>query len=320
MPGYTEAMDASTALVPTVSDVEACRAILADGSKSFNAASKLLPKRIRDPAAVFYAFCRVADDAVDESADPAAAVTGLRARLDEVFAGRPRADPVDRALSSVVRRYRLPRVLFDALIEGFEWDADGRTYEELNDVLDYSARVASAVGVVMTLLMGVRDPRAIARACEMGGAMQLTNIARDVGEDAGRGRLYLPRRWLLEEGIDPAAFVRAPRFDPAVARVTARLLDEAARLYRRGDAGVPLLPSDCRPSIRAARAIYSDLGRVIAHAGHDSVNRRAYVTTARKIWLVLCAYLPRRSAEDPAAAPLPEFAFLVEATNADSIE
>lgn len=320
MRGYTEAMTASTALVPAVSDVEACRAILADGSKSFDAASKLLPKRIRDPAAVFYAFCRVADDAVDESPDPAAAVEGLRSRLDQVFAATPRPDPVDRALSAVVRQYQLPRVLFDALIEGFEWDADGRTYEDLSDVLAYSARVASAVGVVMTLLMGVRDPRAIARACDMGGAMQLTNIARDVGEDAGRGRLYLPRQWLVGEGIDPVAFVREPRFDPALARVVARLLDEAARLYRRGDAGVAFLPADCRPSIRAARAIYSDLGRVIAHAGHDSVTRRAYVSTPRKIWLVLRAYLPRRSAEDPAADPLPEFAFLVDATNRDRIE
>jgi phytoene synthase len=305
-------MVASQALVPVASDVDACRAILAEGSKSFNAASKLLPRRIRDPAAVFYAFCRVADDAVDDSPDPTAAVVALRTRLDDVFAGRPRPDPVDRALAQVVADYRLPRTPFDALLEGFEWDASGHVYEELGDVLAYSARVASAVGVVMTLLMGVRDPRAIARACDMGGAMQLTNIARDVGEDAARGRLYLPRTWLLEEGLDPDAFLREPRFEPAVGRVVERLLGEAARLYRRGDAGVPFLPRDCRPSIRAARAIYSDLGRVIAQAGHDSISDRAYVSTARKIWLAVSSYLPRSSPEDPGAPPLPEFAFLIE--------
>lgn len=313
MRGYTEAMAASQVPVLVGSDVDACRAILAEGSKSFNAASKLLPRRIRDPAAVFYAFCRVADDAVDDSPDPAAAVVALRARLDDVFAGRPRQDPVDRALAEVVAGYRLPRTPFDALLEGFEWDAAGHVYEDLSDVLAYSARVASAVGVVMTLLMGVRDPRAIARACDMGGAMQLTNIARDVGEDAARGRLYLPRKWLVEEGIDPDRFVREPRFEPAVGRLVARLLAEAERLYRRGDAGVAFLPRDCRPSIRAARAIYSDLGRAIRQAGHDSISRRAYVSTARKIWLALWSYLPRRSSEDPGSAPVAEFAFLVRA-------
>lgn len=308
-------MAASTALAVTRSDVQICKDILAEGSKSFNAASKILPARIRDSASVFYAFCRVADDAVDDSGDPARAVEMLTRRLDRIYADTPDADPVDRALTGVIAGHEIPRTLFDALIEGFWWDAEGREYEDLSGVLDYSARVASAVGAVMTLIMGVRHRDALARACDMGGAMQLTNIARDVGEDAGRGRLYLPRTWLVEEGLDPEAFVREPAFGPQVARVIERLLAEARRLYERGDAGVPFLPSDCRPSIRAARLIYSDIGRVIARANHDSLSQRAYVSTFRKLWLVLRAYLPSGDADQAQAPVQPEFAFLVDAVS-----
>ncbi len=306
-------MTSLTRLALAPADVERCKAILAEGSKSFAAASRILPRRVRDPAAVFYAFCRVADDAVDDSHDPGQAVARLAARLDRVFAGAPERDPVDRALAGVVDRFELPRPLFDALLEGFAWDAEGRVYEDLSGVLDYSARVASAVGVVMALLMGVRSEQAIARASDMGGAMQLTNIARDVGEDAARGRLYLPRNWMIEEGVDPDAFLERPVFSPELGRVVERLLGEAACLYARGDAGVHLLPRDCRPSIRAARLIYSDIGRVIRRADFDSLSRRAYVSKGRKLWLLFRAYLGSTPLSDADAPPQREFRFLVDA-------
>ncbi len=233
-------------------DVEACKAMLAAGSKSFSAASLLLPRHVRVPAAVFYAFCRVADDAVDESGDPDGAVVMLRGRLDRVFAGTPDDDPVDRSLAVIVARHRLPRAVFDALIDGFVWDAAGREYETLSEVVAYSARVASTIGVIMTLLMGVRDRDTLARACDLGVAMQLTNIARDVGEDAERGRIYLPRAWMREAGVDPEAFLAKPEFSPALGEVVRRLLEHADELYVRAEAGIPRLPRNCRPSIRAA--------------------------------------------------------------------
>ncbi len=307
--------DASTtALVPIADeDLRACRAILAEGSKSFAAASWLLPARTRDPAAVFYAFCRVADDAVDDSGDPAAAVEMLRGRLDRIFADTPDPDPVDRALARVVAQYELPRHVFDALIDGFVWDAEGRDYQELSEVMGYAARVASTVGVIMTLLMGVRDRETLARACDLGVAMQLTNIARDVGEDARRGRIYLPGRWLEEAGVDRAALLAQPTFTPELGRVVARLLAHAEELYARADRGIPRLPRDCRPAIRAARRIYADIGRVIAAQGHDTVSGRAYTTKARKLWLLLGAWLGLggggSTLRDP--EPLPEVAFLL---------
>ncbi len=293
-------------------DVEACKAMLAAGSKSFSAASLLLPRHVRVPAAVFYAFCRVADDAVDESGDPDGAVVMLRGRLDRVFAGTPDDDPVDRSLAVIVARHRLPRAVFDALIDGFVWDAAGREYETLSEVVAYSARVASTIGVIMTLLMGVRDRDTLARACDLGVAMQLTNIARDVGEDAERGRIYLPRAWMREAGVDPEAFLAKPEFSPALGEVVRRLLEHADELYVRAEAGIPRLPRNCRPSIRAARLIYADIGRVIAERGYDSVTGRAVTTKGRKIWLLLGAMLGWRTGGELADEPLPEVRFLLE--------
>jgi len=299
-------------------DVEACKQILAEGSKSFAAASLILPRRLRGPAAVFYAFCRIADDLVDFSDDPGEAVVELAARLDRIYAGEPDADPVDRAFCRVVRAYEVPRVVVDALIEGFSWDADERDYETLDEVLAYCARVASVIGVVMTLLMGPRDPRTLARACDLGAAMQLTNICRDVAEDAGRERLYLPATWLRERGIDPAHFVAHVddyAGDARIAAVIETLLAKADTFYRRADAGIAMLPWDSRPAIRAARLIYADIGRVIREQGCDPMAGRAHTSKGRKAWLLLRAWVyrtPPSPAPDADAPIIPACAFLLD--------
>jgi phytoene synthase len=298
-------------------DIEACKRILAEGSKSFAAASLLLPRRMRGPAAAFYAFCRVADDLVDFSEDPTAAVTELDARLDRIYAGTPDDDPVDRAFCRVVQDHDIPRPVVDALIEGFAWDAAERDYEALDDVLAYCARVASAVGVVMTLLMGPRDPCTLARACDLGAAMQLTNICRDVAEDAGRRRLYLPAAWLRERGVDPRALVEdldAHTGDPRLAEVVELLLREADTYYRRAEAGIAMLPRDCRPAIRAAALIYADIGRVIREQSCDPTAGRAHTTKLRKLWLLLRAWLhrtPKSTQADADAPPIPACTFLI---------
>lgn len=301
-------------------DIAACKQILAVGSKSFAAASLLLPKRMRGPAAAFYAFCRIADDLVDFSDDPGAAVVELAARLDRIYAGTPDDDPVDRAFSRVVLGYAIPRRIVDALIEGFEWDADEREYEDLPDLLGYCARVASAVGVVMTLLMGPRDARTIARACDLGAAMQLTNICRDVLEDAQRGRLYLPKVWLRARDVDPAAFLAKPldyAEHPRIAEALEGLLNVAGFYYRRADAGLEMLPEDCRPAIRAASLIYADIGRVIlVKQDCDFTRGRAHTSKARKLWLLLRAWIGRTPPSLPEHADAPVIdacAFLVEA-------
>ena len=288
----SSALAASSAMPPAgEADLVACEELMRGGSKSFFAASRVLPARVRAPAIALYAFCRVADDAIDLASDPASAVVRLDERLDAIYARQPQAFESDRALADVVARFGLPRGLLDALIEGFRWDSEGRRYETIEALQDYCARVAGTVGAMMAILMGTRSRAALARACELGVAMQLTNIARDVGEDARNGRLYLPRAWMREEGVDPDAWLRQPVFYAGIGRVVARLLYLADGLYDRAELGIAELPRDCRPAIQAARLVYAEIGREVERAGLDSVSGRAVVSSRRKAWLVTRALL-----------------------------
>jgi phytoene synthase len=300
-------------------DLEACRALLREGSKSFFAASLLLPRDVREAATALYAFCRLADDAIDLADDPAGALVALRQRLDAIYARRPFDHPVDRAVSAVIEQAALPRPVLDALLEGFAWDAEGRLYESEDEVLAYAARVASTVGVLMTLLMGARDGATLARACDLGLAMQLTNIARDVGEDARAGRLYLPRRWLREAGVDPDAWLADPVFDARIGSVVRRLLEVADAAYERSRAGIRALPRDCRAAIHAARLVYSEIGAQVAANGHDSISRRAVVSKRRKLALIARASVADLWPAAPAGAPpAPQVRFLIDAVRRET--
>ena len=292
--------------------------LMRGGSKSFFAASRLLPKTVRNAAVDLYAYCRVADDRVDESLASPEVMQELHDRLNTIYCAQSPADlpMVDKAFWRVVSRYKIPKAVPLALLEGFEWDAQGRVYETLDDVFDYSARVAGTVGAMMALVMGVREARPMARACELGVAMQLTNIARDVGEDARMGRLYLPRRWMREEGIDSQAWLERPSFSSALGRVVDRLLQEADGLYKRAEEGVGFLPRGCRPAIMAARHIYSDIGREISKADFNSMDQRAVVGSSKKIQrLFHCLPAALIAPRIPRGhKPLPAIAFLVEAS------
>ena len=282
-------------------DLAACRALLNNGSRSFYAASLLLPVRIRHPATALYAFCRVADDLIDDGDTPVA-LAALHRRLDGIYADRPADFPEDRALAAVVAAHRMPRLLLDRLLEGFAWDAEGRRYEDLPALEHYAARVAGTVGAMMAVLMGVRDPVVLARACDLGVAMQLTNIARDVGEDARAGRLYLPTAWLHSAGLAPDALLARPQPSAALAAIVGRLLGAAETLYRRADTGIAALPLDCRPGIFAARHLYAAIGTQIIRNGCNSVTCRARVPRRDKFRLAgrsLAAALPK-------LAPLPD--------------
>ena len=262
------AVNWSEAGTQRAADLAACRSLLRTGSRSFHLASMLLPRRVGQTATALYAFCRMADDAIDlqPGAGPAA-LAELHAQLDRVYDRTPGEQPMERLLCAVVEEHAVPRTLLAALLEGFEWDAAGRRYARLSDLHAYAARVAGSVGAVMTLLMDVRSHAVLGRACELGVAMQLTNIARDVGQDARAGRLYLPLEWLLEAGIDPDAWLAQPRFTPALGAVIDRLLAAADALYQRAAAGVAALPADCRAGIHAARLLYAEIGQQLRDAG-----------------------------------------------------
>jgi phytoene synthase len=274
------------------SDLQACVAMMQSGSKTFFAASRLLPLRVRAHAIALYAFCRVADDLIDERPIEWApeAVSQLKHRLDAIYRGEPGNAIEDQALSLVVQEVDLPRLWLDGLIEGFAWDAQGFVCETPSDLHDYAVRVAGTVGAMMCWIMGQRDAVTLSRACELGVAMQLTNIARDIGEDASKGRVYVPREWFKQEGVDVEAWLREPVFTPQVARLTERLLDHADTLYAQAQAGIASLPPDCRAAIHAANLIYAEIGHQLRREGLDSVNHRTVVSTSRKMVLLLKAW------------------------------
>lgn len=264
-------------------DLAHCRDVIRTGSLSFHAASKLLPASVRDPALALYAFCRLADDEVDEGNNKARAVLDLRNRLDLAYSGMPCDAPEDRAFAAIVAEFDMPRALPEALLEGLAWDAMERRYATLSEVRDYSARVASAVGAMMCVLMRVRNRDALARACDLGVAMQLTNIARDVGEDARASRIYLPTDWLDDAGISVEDFFANPQASPDIRRIVRHLLAEAHRLYIRSEAGIGALPLQARNGIFAARYIYDGISAAVRRNAYDSVSMRARTTKATKI-------------------------------------
>lgn len=173
---------------------------------------------------------------------------------------------------------------------------------------------------MMCVLMRVRDADALARACDLGVAMQLTNIARDVGEDTRAGRIYLPLQWLEEAKMTPGDFMANPVASPAVRRMVKRLLAEARRLYVRSETGIGSLPLNARTGIFAARYIYAAIGTQVKRKDHDSINHRARTNNAHKMGLIGVSAASVVLPKSPVlfAAPLDEVRFLVGAvaTNA----
>lgn len=269
----------------TPANCAACRRAIRQGSHSFYVASMLLPVEIREPAYAVYAFCRTADDLIDCNAGGTEAIAELGRMLDRIYAGRPKADFVERGFADVVARFAIPRTVPDALIEGLAWDAEGRRYRSLDDLKAYAVRVAGTVGFMMTLVMGAREKHVLARACDLGVAMQLTNIARDIGEDARNERIYMPLDWLEEAGIDAARWTGSPSYSLEIRTIVARLLGEAETLYTRSQSGITALPSSCRLGINAARMLYREIGQEILR-GVDPVTTRAVTSKQRKLRLL----------------------------------
>ena len=185
-------------------DIQYCREVLKRSGSSFALAFYLLPREQREAMTAFYAFCRLADDAVDEAPDIHQArreLEPIKRELELVFTGVP-TQPVFRELQRGVRRFGIRRDHLELVIDGVEQDIDKPFYGTFDELYSYCYRVASAVGLVCVTVLGAKgkDVELYAELC--GLAVQLTNIIRDVGEDAGRGRIYLPREDLESFGLD----------------------------------------------------------------------------------------------------------------------
>jgi phytoene synthase len=259
--------------------------ILRRHARSFSWAARLLPARVRDDATLLYAWCRRCDDAIDLAPDPAtarAAGARLRRELDTVCGDGPVMHPVLDGMRQVLARNRIPRRYADELLDGMAMDVGRVRYARVDDLLVYCYRVAGTVGIMMAHIMGVREGAALRHATDLGIAMQLTNICRDVAEDERRDRVYLPAE-LLRSSLRPTAS------GARAAEAVAALLRIADDHYRSGDEGLPALPAPCAAAVRAARLIYAEIGAVIARRRFDVRRGRAIVSPWRKLWLVLRA-------------------------------
>lgn len=281
------------------------REMIRVGSRSFALAAKLFDAETRHHAYMLYAWCRYCDDEIDgqnlgmravpeseqaqrgssasSSPDgPDARLERLRTDTHRAFAGDRLTEPVFIGLQRVGTECGIPERHALELLAGFEMDVSGHEYCCFEDTLLYCYRVAGVVGVMMAQIMGVRDVPALQRAADLGIAFQLTNIARDVLDDAGSGRCYLPATWLAEAGISATTLDR-PENRAAVARVTGRLLDEAERYYRSADCGLKALPFRSAWAVAAALGIYRAIGRLVIARGACAWDSRIVVSTPRKV-------------------------------------
>ena len=264
------------------------------GSKSFAAAARLFDRDTRRSVLMLYAWCRHCDDVVDGQelghntaapVDATAPVERLRNLTLSAYAGEPQSDPAFAAFQDVALRHAIsPHHAFDHLA-GFAMDAADVRYETIDDTLRYCYHVAGVVGLMMASIMGARDATVLDRACDLGLAFQLTNIARDIVEDARIGRVYVPAAWLREAGI-PVDGVADERHREALARVAARLVDHAEPYYDSAMDGVAALPLRSAWAIATARRVYRQIGIEVKRRGARAWDTRTGTSRATKLRLL----------------------------------
>lgn len=256
-------------------------AVLARHGRSFHFASRLLGPRHGSRAARLYAFCRHLDDIADETRDAAQARSALeRVRID--LEQDRSADPATQDFLALRRETGMAAAPALDLIDGLQGDLCDVAVHDEAELIGYAYRVAGTVGLMMCAVLDARDPAARPFAVDLGIAMQLTNIARDVGEDARLGRRYLPAGWV--GGASPEQIADPDRQLQATLRdATARLLGLAERYYRSGEAGLGFLPARPRAAILVAARVYRAIGREIAAGDYRSWDRRAVVSGPKKL-------------------------------------
>lgn len=281
----------SLTVTPTTSAaLDHCRERIRDGSKSFSLAARFFEPETRDAACFLYGWCRHADDQVDQTMNLRVQEDRLReleARTREVYdTSVDVTHPVYVALRELVMTYRIPDHYPLELLNGLAMDVRRERYETLSDLTLYCYRVAGTVGLMMSHAMGVSNESALRHATDLGIAMQLTNIARDVFEDAEMGRVYLPLQWLDEAGV-PENQVRNPHYRSALVGVVRRLLDAAEGFYRSGNAGLRYLPFRASFAVGAASEVYASIGRLVEQRGVRAWETRAVVSPLGKLKAVL---------------------------------
>ena len=265
------------------------------GSKSFSTASRLFDPATRRSAVMLYAWCRHCDDVIDgqelgfgqtegERAD-AACLAELRETTRRAYAGETMESPPFAAFQQVVLTHRIPECYPMDHLDGYAMDVHRHRYETLEDTLTYCYRVAGVVGVMMAMVMGVRDEPTLDRACDLGLAFQLTNIARDIVEDAGIGRCYLPAEWLREAGI-PGDKIADLSHRDALAGLAERLVDLAEPYYQSAKGGLNALPLRSAWAIATAHGVYREIGIKVKAQGARAWDARVSTSRTDKLRLL----------------------------------
>jgi phytoene synthase len=275
------------------------RDTIARGSKSFAAASRLFDAPTRERAQLLYAWCRACDDIADGQVlghgasavqDATARLSRMRALTARVLAGEATGDPAFDCLGVVAAETRLPHAWAHDLIDGFALDAQDWRPRSEADLLRYCYHVAGAVGCMMAVVMGVdpQDHGTLDRACDLGLAFQLANIARDIGEDDAIGRCYLPVEWLVEVDIPPGEHMK-PYYRPRLAMLARRLAAMAECYEASARTGTRALPFRSAWAVLAAAGIYGDIAREVAAREEHAWDRRVSTSGADKLGWVLTA-------------------------------
>jgi 15-cis-phytoene synthase len=271
---------------------EYCQDRAARSGSSFYYSFLFLPPERRRGITALYAFCREVDDVVDECADAGVARTKLawwRKEIAGAFEGRAE-HPVAKALIPVVRRFDLQRQHFEDIIDGMEMDLDYNRYPDFPTLQSYCHRVAGVVGLMAAAIFGYRDPSTLAYAENLGTAFQLTNIIRDVGEDARRNRVYLPLDELQRFGLS-ATDVAQLRETDGFRKLIDFQIDRAEDYYRRAMDALPAADRRSqRPGLVMA-AIYRTLLQEIRTDGNRVLKQRTSLTPLRKLWIAWRTWL-----------------------------
>lgn len=257
-------------------DHAACRATLRAAGSSFALPIRLLPAAKRQGTTALYAFCRRADDIVDAAADPVSARRSLdafEAATMAALAGQGSDEPVLRALADTVRRFAVPPATIREILAGVRMDLDQAAYANQAELDGYCRRVATAVGIAAVHVWGFIDPEAVERSDDCGLAFQYTNILRDIPEDLGRGRIYLPAEDLAACGCTVAE-LRAGTLHAGFDRLAARLVLRAEHRFTRAAALDRMLSTDGRLAFRAMFGVYRAILRAVGRAGRDIYIRR----------------------------------------------
>ncbi len=289
--------------------VAASHEVMARHARSFRLASWFLAPGARDDAAILYAFCRAVDDAADESPDRETALARL-AELERGLrgAGEGEAPASARHVRELMLRRQMPIDAAFELLEGAQSDLDAVRIADDAALLRYAYLVAGTVGAMMCSLLGALEPRARAHAVDLGIAMQLTNICRDVREDAAMGRVYLPATRLVAAGTTPAAVLAGRAPPAAISQVVGDVLDLADRHYASADVGLRDLPGRSRLAVLVASRVYRAIGVRLRARGCDPMAGRVVVPPwSKAAWtgvaLVTWARMSLRLADLPPPGP-----------------